>query len=40
MKKDDFNLDEYEDISYFELLEIATKEQNIKKRKALFRLCK
>ena len=30
------DLDDYENKSYFELLEIATKEQDIKKRKTLF----
>ena len=38
MKNEDFNLDDYQNKSHFELLEIATKEQDIKKRKALFEL--
>ena len=33
-----FEEEEYQSESYFELLEIATEEQDIKKRKALFKL--
>jgi len=36
LNRDDFNLDKYQNKSHFELLEIATKEQDIKKREALF----
>ena len=32
------NLDTYKDIPYFELLELAEKERDIEKRKALFEL--
>jgi len=40
MDKNDFSLDDYQNKSHFELLEIATKEQDIKKRKALFELAR
>ena len=36
MEKKDLSLDDYQNKSYFELLEIATKEKDLKKRKNLF----